>query len=78
MKFLIAFLVPEDLDSMLLKLCKLILPRFIFQGCTMVWFCELHYREKNSQQYVALHTEMSYTLVFQILGILFLEYVVKK
>jgi len=39
----------------------------------MVWFYELHYREKKSQQYVVLYTEMSYTLVFYILGIYFRE-----
>jgi len=43
----------------------------------MVWFYELIYREKNSQQYVVLYTEMSYTLVFSILGIHFLEPVVR-
>ena len=32
---------------------------FIFQGCTKVWFYELHYRQNNSQQYVVLYTEMS-------------------
>jgi len=30
----------------------------------MVGFYELHYREKKSQQYVVLYTEMSFTLVF--------------
>jgi len=34
--------------------------------------------KKNSQQYVVLYTEMSYTLVFQILGIYFLEPVAKN
>jgi len=29
----------------------------------MVGFYELHYGEKNSQQYVVLYTEMSCTLV---------------
>jgi len=32
MKFLFDFLVPENLDSMLLKLCKLILPSVHFSG----------------------------------------------
>jgi len=44
----------------------------------MVWFYELHYTEKNSQQYVALCTEMSHTLVFLLLGIYFLEPVAKN
>jgi len=35
----------------------------------MVWFYELHYREKMSQQYVVLYAEMSCTQVFQIVGI---------
>jgi len=43
----------------------------------MVWFYELHYREKNSPKYVVLYTEMSYTLVFWILGIYFLEHVAR-
>ena len=47
MKFLFDFLVLENLDSMLLKLCELISQVFVFQGCTMVWFYELHYREKQ-------------------------------
>jgi len=32
MKFLFDFLVPENLDSMLLKLCELILPSVNFSG----------------------------------------------
>jgi len=32
MKFLFDFLVPENLDSMLLKLCKLILSSVYFSG----------------------------------------------
>jgi len=44
----------------------------------MVWFYELIYREKNSQQYVVLYTEMSYTLVFSILSIYFLEPVARN
>jgi len=44
----------------------------------MVWFYELIYREKNSQQYVVLYTEMSYTLVFSILVIYFLESVARN
>jgi len=34
--------------------------------------------KKNSQQYVVLCTEMSYTVVLQILGICFLEHVAKN
>jgi len=32
MKFLFDFLVPENLDIMLLKLCELIIPSFPFSG----------------------------------------------
>jgi len=34
--------------------------------------------KNNSQQYVVLYAEMSYTLVFQILGICFLKRVAKN
>jgi len=34
--------------------------------------------KKKSQHYAVLYTEMSYTLVFQILGICFLEPVAKN
>ena len=44
----------------------------------MVWFYEVHYREKNTQQYVVLYTEMSYTVVFYILGIYFMEPVARN
>ena len=76
MKFLFDFVVPKNLDSMLLKLCELILPTVNFQGCTVVWFYELHYREKNSQQCFVLYTEISYRptlFFFLILWIHFLE-----
>jgi len=62
MKFLFDSVVPQNLDSMLLKLCEFS-KVFIFQGCTMICFYKLHYREKNAQQYVVLYTEMSFTLV---------------
>ena len=47
-KFLLDFLVLDNLDRTLLKLCKLILPSVHFSGCTMVWFYELHLRKKKS------------------------------
>jgi len=62
MKFLFDFLNPENLDSMLLKLCELILPSVFFQGCAVVLFCELHYREnKFTAACCAIHKNEFYT-----------------
>jgi len=55
-------LVSESLDSMLLKLCELILPCVRFAG--LHDFTNFITEEKNSQQYVVLYTKISYTLVF--------------
>ena len=48
MEFLFDFVVTENLDSMLLKLCELILPSVHFSGLRggMILY-ELHYREKK-------------------------------
>jgi len=43
-KFLLDFLVPENLDRASIDV-RIILPSVHFQGLTMVWFYELHYRE---------------------------------
>jgi len=64
MKFLFDFLVAENLDSMLLKLCKLILPSLHCSGLRVGLILRTSLQRKNSQQYVVLYTEMSYTLVF--------------
>ena len=68
--FLLDFVVPVNLDITLLKLCESILSSAHFYGWTKVWFYELHYREKKSQQYVVLYTEMCCTQVFYIVYIL--------
>jgi len=60
MKFLFDFVVPQNLDSMLLKLCEFS-KVFIFQGCTMICFYKLHYREKQcTARCCALHRNEFY------------------
>jgi len=63
-KFLFDFLVPENLDSMLLKLCKLILASVQFSGLHDGLVLRTSFQRKKSQQYVVLYTEMSYIPVF--------------
>jgi len=64
MKFLFDFLDPENLDSMSLKLCELILPSVLFSGLHGGLILRTSSQGINSQQYVVLYTEMSCTLVF--------------
>jgi len=64
LKFLFDFLVPENLDSMLLKLCELLLPSAFFRVERWFDFTNFVTEIKKSQQYVVLYTNMSYTLVF--------------
>jgi len=49
---------------MLLKLCKLILPSVHFSRLHDGLILRTSLQRKKSQQYVVLHTEMSYTPVF--------------
>jgi len=63
-KFLFKFVVPENLDSMLLKLCELILPSVHFSGLHDGLILRTSLQRKKSQQYVVLYTEMSCTQVF--------------
>ena len=64
MKFLFDFLVPENLDSMLLKLCEIILPSVHLSGLHDGLILRTSLQRKKSQQYFVLYTEMSCTQVF--------------
>jgi len=72
------FLILDNLDSTLLKLCKLIIPSVHFSGLHDGLNLRTSLHGKDSQQYVALYTEMSHTLVFLLPGIYFLEPVAKN
>jgi len=63
-KFLYNFSVPDNLDSTLLKLCKLILPSVHFSRLHDGLILRTLLQRKKSQQHVGLHTEMGYTLIF--------------
>jgi len=63
-KFLFDFLVPENLDNSLLKLCELILPSVHFSGLHNSLILGSSQQRKKSQQYVVLYTEMSCVLAF--------------
>ena len=78
LNFNIIFALPENLDSTLLKLCKLILPSVHFSRLHDSLMLRTLLQRKKSQQYVDLHTEMGYTLVFLILGIYSLEPVARN
>jgi len=71
-KFLLDFLVPENLDSTLLDV-QIISPKC---SCFRVaqWFDFTNFitEKQNSQQYVVLYTEISCALFFYILGVYFL------
>jgi len=63
-KFLFYFVVPENLDSMLLKLRELILPSVHFSGLHDGVILRTSLQIKTLQQYVVLYTEMGCTQVF--------------
>ena len=63
-KFLFYFVVPENLDSMLLKLRELILPSVHFSGLHDGVILRTSLQIKKLQQYVVLYTEMGCTQVF--------------
>jgi len=77
-RFLFDFLVPENLDSTLLDV------RINSHKCSYFrvtqWFDFTNFitQKQNSKQYVVLYTEMSCALVFNVLGIYFLEPVARN
>jgi len=64
MKFLFDFLVPENLDSMLLKLCELIFPSVHFSGLHggLILRTSLQ-RKKFTAICCAIHRNESYTSI---------------
>jgi len=78
MKFLCDFLVPENLGSMLLKLCELILPRVRFSGLRggLILRTSLQ-RKKFTAICCAIHRNELYTGILNP-GIHFLEPVARN
>jgi len=63
-KFLFDFLVPENLDSTLLKLLLKLLPSVHFSGLHDGLGLRTSLQRKKSQQYVVLHRSELYTGIF--------------